>query len=332
MQDKYYKYVSLIVLLVQNVMMVLTIRYSRMNLSQTDPNYLTSVVILFSEILKFFVCNLIVYFQQGSFCNYKMQIKCDIIEKPIDLLKISLPGALFTVQNNLTFVALSFMDAASFQVLSQLKILTTAVMSTLMLQTKLDKFKWISLLLLMFGVALIEIQKSGTSSTFNKNYKNQIIGQVCVVSICLISAFSNVYLEKMLKSSNVTLWMRNIQLSFFGIIFSFLNVCINDSKAIKENGWLQGINSLVILIICIAAVGGLVIAAVMKYADNIIKCYATAIAIVFGSLVSHFIYRDLSLNIYFNIGVLIVIFATYLYGHKFGSKNSSENKHNGQKN
>ena len=77
-----------------------------------------------------------------------------------------------------------------------------------------------------------------------------------------------------------------------------MNVGLNDSKAIAENGWFQGINSLAMLIICIAAVGGLVIAAVMKYADNIIKCYATAIAIVFGSLVSHFIYRDLNLNMY----------------------------------
>ena len=81
----------------------------------------------------------------------------DILEKPIDMLKISLPGALFTVQNNLTFVALSFMDAASFQVMSQLKILTTALMSIVMLKTKLDKYKWISLFLLMFGVSIIEV-------------------------------------------------------------------------------------------------------------------------------------------------------------------------------
>ena len=157
MNEKYYKYISLIVLLVQNVMMVLTIRYSRIHLSKTEPNYLTSVVILYSEILKFIVCNVIVYFQLGSFSAYRAQITCDIIEKPKDLLKISLPGALFTVQNNLTFVALSFMDAASFQVMSQLKILTTAAMSVIMLQTKLDKYKWISLFMLMLGVSVIEV-------------------------------------------------------------------------------------------------------------------------------------------------------------------------------
>ncbi len=79
-------------------------------------------------------------------------------QKPNDFFKIAIPGALFTIQNNLTFVALSFMDAASFQVMSQLKILTTAVMSILMLHKKLDRFKWISLFLLMTGVSIIEVR------------------------------------------------------------------------------------------------------------------------------------------------------------------------------
>ena len=69
-----------------------------------------------------------------------------------------------------------------------------------------------------------------------------------------------------------------------------------DSKSIAENGWLQGIDTLALLIVAISALGGLVIAAVMKYADNIIKCYATSIAIVFSALVSHFIFKDLNVN------------------------------------
>lgn len=80
------------------------------------------------------------------------------------------------------------------------------------------------------------------------------------------------------------------------MLFSLVNVFIFDSKSIIENGWLQGVDYLTLLIICISAFNGLIIAAVMKYADNIIKCYATSIAIIFSSLVSHFIYHDLNLN------------------------------------
>jgi UDP-galactose transporter len=70
---------------------------------------------------------------------------------------ISIPGLLFTVQNNLSFVALSYIDAATFQVTSQLKILTTALMSVIILKTKLTFIKWISLFLLMIGVSTTEV-------------------------------------------------------------------------------------------------------------------------------------------------------------------------------
>jgi UDP-sugar transporter A1/2/3 len=156
-ENKFYKYLSLILLLSQNVMLALAIRYSKMNASKKNLNYLTSVVILFSETLKFFVCHFLVLFESGSILDYLKQINTDLIQKPLDVLRIAVPGGLFTVQNNLTFVALSYMDAASFQVLSQLKILTTAVMSILMLKTKLDKFKWTSIFLLLIGVTLIEV-------------------------------------------------------------------------------------------------------------------------------------------------------------------------------
>ena len=103
------------------------------------------------------------------------KIKVEIFEKPSDMLKISLPGALFTVQNNLTFLALSFMDAASFQVMSQLKILTTAIMSIIMLQRKLDQFKWISLFLLMIGVSMIEVK---FFAFFLSSFKNKTCSRV----------------------------------------------------------------------------------------------------------------------------------------------------------
>ena len=41
--------------------------------------------------------------------------------------------------------------------MSQLKILTTAFMSILVLKKKIDKIKWLSLLLLVVGVSTIEV-------------------------------------------------------------------------------------------------------------------------------------------------------------------------------
>ena len=40
------------------------------------------------------------------------------------------------------------------------------------------------------------------------------------------------------------------------------------------------------------ALGGLVVAAVIKYADNILKGFATAVSIVLSSILSYFLLQD----------------------------------------
>ena len=47
----------------------------------------------------------------------------------------------------------------------------------------------------------------------SKGSDNRIIGLIAVLTICLSSGFSTVYFEKLLKSSSISIWMRNIQLS-----------------------------------------------------------------------------------------------------------------------
>lgn len=93
-----------------------------------------------------------------SFDGLINQLNTDIIQKPIETLKLLIPAGLYTLQNNLLFVALSNLDAATYQVTYQLKILTTAIFSVLMLSRKLDSFKWTSLIILMAGVSLVQVR------------------------------------------------------------------------------------------------------------------------------------------------------------------------------
>ena len=57
----------------------------------------------------------------------------------------------------MSFIALSYLDAVTFQVIYQFKILTTAIFSVIMLKYKLNAIKWISLFILTFGVILIQV-------------------------------------------------------------------------------------------------------------------------------------------------------------------------------
>ena len=92
-----------------------------------------------------------------------------------------------------------------------------------------------------------------------------------------------------------------------------------DSEAVWKGGFFQGYTTLVVILVLIQAFGGLMVAVAVKYADNILKVFATSISIILSTVCSYFLLNDLSTGPLFLTGATCVIFATILYG-KSGSK------------
>lgn len=308
------KYVCLFTLVIQTSTLVLTLRYSRKS-SGSGPIYLSSTAVVVSEVLKILAC--FVFLLKEADMDLKKlskNLKEELTLRWIDSFKLAVPAILYTIQNNLLFLALSSLDAATYQVTYQLKILTTAMFSVAMLGKKLNRIKWFSLVLLMFGVALVQIP-SGKQTPAAKERKtsSQIIGLVAVLVACLSSGFAGVYFEKLLKGSKVSLWMRNLWLAFYGIIFGVLCVFTNDFHAVREAGFFQGYTKVTWFVIILQAFGGLLVAAVVKYADNILKGFATSVSIVFSSIISYYFIGDFTPSFFFVLGAGGVLSATYLY-------------------
>lgn len=72
--------------------------------------------------------------EDGGARQLSKTLRQDVWEKPTDLLKMAVPACLYVLQNNLNYVAVSNLDGPTFQLLYQLKILTTALFSVLMLK------------------------------------------------------------------------------------------------------------------------------------------------------------------------------------------------------
>jgi UDP-galactose transporter len=124
--------------------------------------------------------------------------------------------------------------------------------------------------------------------------------------------FAGVYFEKILKGTPGSVWIRNIQLGIYGIIIGLIGMQINDGRKIAEKGVLFGYTHLVWIVICMQAFGGLLVAIVVKYADNILKGFATSFSIVLSCVISIYLFT-FHVSFQFVFGAGLVMTAIYIY-------------------
>lgn len=125
------KYAALALLVIQMVGLVLLMRYTRSHADPTQPLYLPSTAVCLMEATKLFICCVVIAYQSGG--NLLGELNRHVIQSPMEVLKVSVPAFLYCVQNNLLYLALTYLDASTYQVCYQLKILTTALFSATLL-------------------------------------------------------------------------------------------------------------------------------------------------------------------------------------------------------
>jgi UDP-galactose transporter len=290
--------------------------YSRIMPLVDGHRYFTSTAVFMNEILKFAIALVVALQGQAESLGVSTtsseawsSLYTQVFSS--DSWKLAIPAALYTLQNSLQYIAVSNLDAATFQVTYQLKILTTALFSVLMLHRTLSVKKWISLVLLMVGIAIVQIPvddghenkklaRDLKTATHGHAEMNRAVGLTAVVVACAISGLAGVYFEKVLKDSKqVTLWVRNVQLSFYSLFPAlFIGVMFKDGQAIARDGFFVGYNWVVWMAITFQAVGGLLVALVVNYADNIAKNFATSISIIISFVISVWLFNfSITMNV-----------------------------------
>lgn len=316
--DTSLKLIVLIALVIQKVSIDLSMRYSR---TRPEDKFITSTVVLLPEVVKLFVCLTLVYWKESSsWGDFSSILYRTVIKEPKDTLKVCIPSFIFVLQNNLRFISVENLDAPVYQITNQFKLFTTAVFSVLILKRKLTILQWSSLIVLIVGIFLAELRAS-TSHVSNPN-QNVMIGLLSGLLVCCMSGFASVYFEKILKGSEISIWMRNIQLSCVSIPMASITCITTDWNNIADKGFFFGYDLFVVFLICLQASGGLIVAMVIKYADNIIKGFATSLSISIGCIFSMYFF-DFVLTVEFVVGAVLVIFATFAFS--YSKKNDSPN-------
>eukprot|EP00744_Colponema_vietnamica_P020810 GILI01029616.1.p1 GENE.GILI01029616.1~~GILI01029616.1.p1 ORF type:complete len:428 (+),score=44.77 GILI01029616.1:88-1371(+) len=270
-----------------------------------------------------------------------------------ETIKLLVPAALFTMQNYLLFVALTYLDAMTFQMLSQSKLISAAIFSVMLLDKKLSTMQWVSLGLLTFGVYLSQGHSSvaaaaggsnsnkftsSTTITVGPPSEGQhetmftsgavLLGAIACILSGISSSFAGVYFEKVVKTTPPSLAVRNIHLSLFAIPLAILSMIVIDVvPPLLDNNrppfrYWQGYNSLTYALVLVHALGGLLVAVVVKYADNILKGFATAVAIVVSGLYMT-VFWSFVPSTWFVYGCSLVCAATILYQYSEPAKGAT---------
>ena len=233
------------------------------------------------------------------------------------------------IQNNLQYVAATNLEAATFQVSYQMKILTTAAFSVLLLRKQLSASQWVALFFLAIGVGIVQIQTGASDSTktasllFQGTSMNALKGFLAVVAACFTSGLAGVYFEMVLKNSQSDLWIRNVQLSVFSLLPALVPILITEHP---QSGLIQSLfqnfGAWAWATVAIQVLGGLVTAMVIKYSDNILKGFATSLSIVISFLASVALF-DFQITFTFILGSVVVLIATWLYNQPSRSPSAS---------
>lgn len=314
------KYLSLVTLTLQNAILGLSMRYAR---TRTGPMFLSSTAVVMAEVVKLLSSLVLVFMEEGKNVHrLRTALHSTIVKQPIDTLKICVPSFLYILQNNLLYVSASHLDAATYQVTYQLKILTTAVFAVIILRKRLLPTQWAALVALVVGVASVQLAQTDSSGTAASRQQqmpgepdqNRLLGFSAALGACFLSGFAGIYFEKMLKGADISIWMRNIQLSLLSLPFGLVTCFVNDGSKLTSDGFFYGYDGFIWYLILLQAGGGLIVAVVVKYADNILKGFATSLAIIISCVASMYLF-DFNLTIQFTFGAALVIASIFLYGY-----------------
>ena len=255
----------------------------------------------------------------------------DAPENPMDAAKwlastsapMAVPAFIFLAMNLLSFVALRRISASAFTLIQQGKIIATAVLSRVLLGKTISSLRWRALCTLLCAVLIIchqthpqtaahactpaEGQDTAKQQETELAAAEYALGVAAVAVEAVLSGLSNVYFERVLKSTPLTLWERNVQLAVYSLAI-YLPYAVWASPANMLVGW----SMLTWVTATLGALGGILIGLTLSYCDSVVKNLALSCAIILTALLDHMLFGGpMNLPIAAAAGTIIISILNY---------------------
>jgi UDP-sugar transporter A1/2/3 len=191
-----------------------------------------------------------------------------------------------------------------------------------------------ALLLLTVGVVFVQLSNVSDKQNGAAGSSEAWMGFLAMLINSLSSGFAGIYFERLMKSPifplrkpalrrtlsviirvdkpSRSIWIQSIELGIFGLFFSIIMAIWNDSTAIMQDGFFSGYDKVTLFVIGMQACGGILVAMVVRYADSILKAFATSASIVLSSFITFGLLGQKVVPS-FLMGAVLVIISVYIY-------------------
>lgn len=221
-----------------------------------------------------------------------------------------IPSIIYLIHNNVQFATLTYVDTSTYQIMGNLKIVTTGILFRLFLKRRLSRLQWMAIVLLTIGTTTSQIKGCGETNC-DRLFSAQFEGYFLGILSAFLSALAGVYTEFLMKKNDDSLYWQNIQLYGFGVLFNFLRLWL-------EGGWgkiwrlFEGYDMITWLVVLNLGCTGLLVSWIMKYADNIVKVYATSMAMLLTMILSILLFHfKPTLQLF--LGIMICTMSLQMY-------------------
>ncbi|EKF33398.1 CMP-sialic acid transporter, putative [Trypanosoma cruzi marinkellei] len=224
-------------------------------------------------------------------------------------IRMLIPALLYGFQNCCVYLALANIEPTLFQVTYQSRIIITALFMSFFLGRCFLIRQWVALVVLAFGVSVAQLgdrAASGKERSSEGSFKGDYtIGIVATILSATTSSATSVIMECFLKSrsSSMSLFTstKNLHLALHSVlcfaVFQALNGSVGGFTESRDASFIdavrtyfRGFDGLVWVMLVVQAIGGLLVAVVIKYSDNIVRTFAAVISIALSGLCSSYLY------------------------------------------
>lgn len=234
-------------------------------------------------IIQIVLFTIFIYIEEGSLTGLKQNVEQHIFNDMRTTFKMALPPVFLILSSELLQIAYKMLPVQAASA-NHYTIIGVAIFTVLVLKRRFFMSQAVAVYFIAKGldqfpqqgitVDILQTLENASSST------SPFYGHFTIVCAILCYGLSYIILEQILKSSDVSLWIRGIQLNLFTVPLSLLVSISNDWLTDDPRGFFDSFNIVAWFFIIFKIAQSMMELFVIKVADSVYRCVALAAAIV----------------------------------------------------